>query len=118
MGDQARRRKTEVRPVAFHKQRAPAIEPDAAGVGARHARKTKGIQPGGPRIETPEASPVAPGNAPRRFDVRKGMETLAEIQETAGVENEVADILMRIAGAESRQDEPALVGFVVAVGIA
>jgi hypothetical protein len=48
----------------------------------------------------------------------EGVETLTEVQKSARVEDEVADVLVGVAGPETGEDDPSLVGAVVAVLVA
>ena len=116
-GDEARCRKTEVRPVAFHKERAPLIKSDPAGILAHHRGKTEGIEPLQSRIKAPESGGVAPRNAPRGLNLGKGVKALTEIHKPSRIEDEIADILMGVTGSESGEDDAFFIGPVVTVGV-
>ena len=75
---------------------------DAPRVGARTA--IKGVEVPSARAQSPEAVLIQSLDAPRRFNPRKGMQSLTEHQFATRTPGKRVDVLVRVAGAKTRKN--------------
>ena len=98
----------------FDQRCAPAIVGNAPRIGARTA--VKGIEVAASRTQSPKPVLIEPFDTPRSLDPREGMQPLTEHQFATGTPGKGVDVLMRVAGTETGEDDFPRIGPIIAVG--